>query len=75
MFIKLESNTFSLLINTENLTGMKCDISTKALVFYSNDGLQPWNWGFEEENTLKQAWADIQNGLDAGYKIVTIKND
>ena len=75
MFIKLESNTFSLLINTENLTGIKCDINTKALVFYSNDGLQPWNWGFDKESALKQAWADIQNGIEAGKKIVTVIND
>ena len=74
MFIKLESNTFSLLVNTENLTGIKCDISTKALIFYSNDGLQPWNWGFDEESVLKRAWADIQNGIEAGHKMITIIN-
>jgi len=74
MFIKLESSGFSLLINTENLTGMKCDKSTKTLVFYSNDGLQPWNWGFEEEEALEQAWIDIQNGIEAGKKIVTVIN-
>ena len=75
MFIKLESNTFSLLINTENLTGIKCDINTKALVFYSNDGLQPWNWGFDKELALKQAWADIQNGIEADHKMITIINE
>ena len=54
---------------------MKCDKSTKTLVFYSNDGLQPWNWGFEGEEALEQAWTDIQNGIEAGKKIVTVIND